>query len=58
MGDSWATVNVWGFDDSPVSWKANEHGYHMSGDNNYTVFVFGSGQYWFVPAMGTHDIVP
>ncbi|KAL5466875.1 hypothetical protein EMCRGX_G031032 [Ephydatia muelleri] len=56
--DSWAAVCVWGFDDSPVSWKTNEHSYHVSGDNNYTVFVFGNGQYWFVPAMGTYDIVP
>ena len=58
MEDSWAAVCVWGFDDSPVSWKTNEHSYHVSGDNNYTVFVFGNGQYWFVPAMGTYDIVP
>lgn len=57
-GDSWGAMTVWGFDDSPVSWRTNEHGYHVSGDNNYTVFVFGSGQYWFVSATGTYDIVP
>lgn len=53
----WVAVNVWGFEDSPVSWKTCEHGWHLSGDNHYTAVLFDTGQFWFISALGTHDLV-
>ena len=52
----WAAVSVWGFEDAPVSWRTNEHGWFLSGENHYNVVVFGSGQYWMMTSLATHDI--
>ncbi|XP_065184981.1 ribonuclease P protein subunit p40-like [Sycon ciliatum] len=42
----WASLCVWGFHDSPVSWRRVEHGYRQSADNQYTVLLLPRGQYW------------
>lgn len=53
----WAAVSVWGFEDAPVSWKLNEHGWYQSGDNHYNIIVFRTGQYWILTALATHDVM-
>ena len=52
---SWAAVSVWGFEDAPVSWKNNEHGWLCSGDNHYSLVLFRTGQFWHFSSMATHD---
>ena len=52
----WVAVTVWGFTDCPVTWKKNEHGHFLSGENFYTFVVFPGGNYWLYKAMGDHDI--
>lgn len=49
-------MSVWGFEDAPVSWRTNEHGWFLSGDNHYNVIVFKSGQFWILTTLATHDI--
>jgi ribonuclease P/MRP protein subunit RPP40 len=51
----WVAVTVWGFQDTPVSWAEHEHGFLNSGDNGYTVVVFGDGRYWLFAAVATWD---
>ncbi|EDV25536.1 uncharacterized protein TRIADDRAFT_55727 [Trichoplax adhaerens] len=52
----WITVNVWGFHDSPVSWKGFEHNYFVCGDNNYTIVIFpGTSTIWYIFATSAYD---
>ncbi|XP_058972910.2 ribonuclease P protein subunit p40-like isoform X1 [Pocillopora verrucosa] len=51
----WVAVTVWGFTDCPVTWKQNEHGHFVSGENLYTFVVFPNDQYWLYTAMGDQD---
>ena len=53
----WAALSVWGFEDAPVSWRTNEHGWHFSGDNNYTVVLFRTGQFWHLTSLASHDVL-
>eukprot|EP01125_Pyxidicula_operculata_P020879 TRINITY_DN7846_c0_g1_i2.p1 TRINITY_DN7846_c0_g1~~TRINITY_DN7846_c0_g1_i2.p1 ORF type:complete len:419 (-),score=50.25 TRINITY_DN7846_c0_g1_i2:49-1305(-) len=43
----WAALTVWGIEDSPVSWKENEHNvaYDGSGENDYTFIVLPNYNY-------------
>ena len=52
----WAALTVWGFEDAPVSWKSNEHGWLCSGDNGYTLVLFRSGHYWLLTSLASHDV--
>lgn len=52
----WAALSVWGFEDAPVSWRTNEHGWFLSGDNHYQVVLFRTGQFWIIKTLATHDI--
>ncbi|RUS21509.1 hypothetical protein BC937DRAFT_92478, partial [Endogone sp. FLAS-F59071] len=36
----WASFTVWGFQDSPVSWRRREHGHLISGENHYTFVMW------------------
>jgi len=49
-------MTVWGFEDAPVSWRTNEHGYHQSGDNHFTIVLFKTDQFWFLNMLGSFDI--
>lgn len=51
----WVALNVWGFQDSPVSWGLHEHGFQGSGDNMASFTVFPDGSYIFFAAVGSHD---
>lgn len=53
----WVAVSVWGFEDAPVSWRTNEHGYSQCGDNHYTIVMFRTGHFWHLTVLGTHDIL-
>ncbi len=53
----WAAISVWGFEDSPISWKDSEHGWYLSGDNHYNILLFSTGQYWCTSVLGAHDLV-
>ncbi|XP_067055757.1 ribonuclease P protein subunit p40-like isoform X1 [Acropora muricata] len=52
----WVAMTVWGFTDSPVTWKNNEHGHFLSGENFYTFVIFPDDNYWLFTAMGSNDI--
>lgn len=52
----WVAVTVWGFTDCPVTWKQNEHGHFVSGENLYTFVLFPNDQYWLYTAMGDQDV--
>ncbi|KAL9975721.1 hypothetical protein ACROYT_G012913 [Oculina patagonica] len=52
----WLAVTVWGFADCPLTWKQNEHGHSVTGENFYTFVIFPNDKYWLYTAMGGHDI--
>ena len=54
---AWIAVNVWGFEDSPISWVGREHGSLMWGDNHYVVVLFREGRYWTMTSLGSHDVM-
>lgn len=54
----WAALTVHGFEDAPISWWKNEHGYHKDGSNLYTFVVFPDETYWLYLAVSTHDVCP
>lgn len=39
-------VKVHGFADSPVSWYNNQHQYHSSGENDFTIVLLPGDSYW------------
>jgi len=51
----WAILNVWGFEDSPVSWNKNEHNFFHSGENNYTFVILPDDKYLLYIAVGAQD---
>jgi ribonuclease P/MRP protein subunit RPP40 len=54
----WLSLMIWGFSDSPVSWRDHRHGYFLSGDNNSTVVMFQKEQLWLYRTLGDHDEQP
>ncbi|KAI9209832.1 ribonuclease P 40kDa subunit-domain-containing protein [Polychytrium aggregatum] len=52
--NSWASLLVWGFRDSPVSWKHAEHGHLDCGENDY-VIAFANDMAFTFQALGSHD---
>ncbi|CAG8450839.1 5261_t:CDS:2 [Paraglomus occultum] len=55
MDIPWAALTVCGFADSPISWIKQEHGFLMSGENNYTFIVWNDGTYVLYEAVGSCD---
>ena len=53
---AWVALTVWGFVDSPVAWKQNDHGHFLGGENLYTFVIFPGDEYWIYVATGSHDI--
>jgi len=51
----WASFTVWGFQDSPVSWRRQEHGYLISGENHYTFVMWPDETYVLYQQLGTLD---
>lgn len=58
QGESWASVTVHGFTDSPVSWGDGEHGVLTGGDNFYNLLMFPDHTYRLHLATGAHDACP
>ncbi|KAM9321721.1 ribonuclease P protein subunit p40 [Pholidichthys leucotaenia] len=56
--ESWVSLTVHGFVDSPVSWGDNEHGVLRGGENFYTVFLFHNQQYHIHLGTGPQDACP
>ncbi|KAI8363559.1 ribonuclease P 40kDa subunit-domain-containing protein [Mortierella sp. GBAus27b] len=38
----WTNFTVWGFQDAPISWRGEEHGHLMNGENMYSFFLWPS----------------
>ncbi|KAG7219158.1 hypothetical protein INR49_006317 [Caranx melampygus] len=55
---SWASLTVHGFVDSPVSWGGSEHGVLKGGENFYTLLMFHDHTYHLHLATGAHDTCP
>lgn len=56
--ESWASLTVHGFVDSPVSWGDNEHGVLRGGDTFYSLLMFHDHTYYLHLATGAHDTCP
>ncbi|XP_034534453.1 ribonuclease P protein subunit p40 [Notolabrus celidotus] len=56
--ESWASLTVHGFVDSPVSWGDNEHGVLRGGDNFYSLLMVHDQTYYLHQATGAHDTCP
>ncbi|KAI8367520.1 ribonuclease P 40kDa subunit-domain-containing protein [Radiomyces spectabilis] len=37
--ESWASLTVWGFRDSPFTWNDTQHYHFLNGENDYTFFL-------------------
>ncbi|XP_068196096.1 ribonuclease P protein subunit p40 [Antennarius striatus] len=56
--ESWVSLTVHGFADSPVSWGSSEHGFLRGGENFYTLLMFQDHTYQLHLATGAHDACP
>uniref|UniRef100_A0A3Q2CWB1 Ribonuclease P/MRP 40 subunit n=1 Tax=Cyprinodon variegatus TaxID=28743 RepID=A0A3Q2CWB1_CYPVA len=56
--DSWASVTVHGFTDSPVSWGEEEHGVLTGGETFYNLLMFQDHAYRLHLATGPQDACP
>uniref|UniRef100_A0A8D3CM46 Uncharacterized protein n=1 Tax=Scophthalmus maximus TaxID=52904 RepID=A0A8D3CM46_SCOMX len=56
--ESWASLTVHGFVDSPVSWGDSEHGVMRGGENFYSLLMFHDHTYHLHQATGAHDTCP
>uniref|UniRef100_A0A3Q3XQ28 Uncharacterized protein n=1 Tax=Mola mola TaxID=94237 RepID=A0A3Q3XQ28_MOLML len=56
--ESWASLTVHGFVDSPVSWGDNEHGVMRGGENFYSLLMFHDHTYQLYLATGAQDSCP
>ncbi|XP_045907181.1 ribonuclease P protein subunit p40 [Micropterus dolomieu] len=56
--ESWVSLTVHGFVDSPVSWGGNEHGVLRGGENFYSLLLFHDHTYHLHLATGAQDACP
>uniref|UniRef100_A0A3Q1G909 Ribonuclease P/MRP 40 subunit n=1 Tax=Acanthochromis polyacanthus TaxID=80966 RepID=A0A3Q1G909_9TELE len=56
--ESWVSLTVHGFVDSPVSWGDGKHGVLRGGDNFYNLLLFQDHTYQLHLATGAHDTCP
>nr|XP_046264161.1 ribonuclease P protein subunit p40 [Scatophagus argus] len=56
--ESWVSLTVHGFVDSPVSWGGNEHGFLRGGENFYSLLMIHDHTYRLHLATGAHDTCP
>ncbi|XP_023139714.2 ribonuclease P protein subunit p40 [Amphiprion ocellaris] len=56
--ESWVSLTVHGFMDSPVSWGDGEHGVLRGGENFYNLLMFQDHTYQLHLATGAHDTCP
>lgn len=55
---SWVSLTVHGFVDSPVSWGGREHGVLKGGENFYTLLMFPDQTYQLYLGTGAQDASP
>ncbi|KAK2164644.1 hypothetical protein LSH36_61g11028 [Paralvinella palmiformis] len=53
----WVAMTVHGFQDSPVSWGQQEHGYFDSGDNFYSIVLFPDDGVWIYKGLSFLDLL-
>lgn len=58
QSESWVSLTVHGFVDSPVSWGGHEHGFLWGGENLYSLLMFHDHTYHLHLATGAHDTCP
>ncbi|KAM6918640.1 ribonuclease P protein subunit p40 [Xenentodon cancila] len=58
LEQSWLSVTVHGFVDSPLSWGDREHGFLLGGENFYNLVMFHDQSYHLHLAVGAHDACP
>ncbi|KAL1919763.1 uncharacterized protein VTP21DRAFT_1694 [Calcarisporiella thermophila] len=51
----WISINIWGFKDSPFSWRGSEHGYLVNGENNYSIMLLPREDYVIFQQLGAYD---
>eukprot|EP00040_Diaphanoeca_grandis_P013302 m.67256 g.67256 ORF g.67256 m.67256 type:complete len:360 (+) comp23787_c0_seq1:66-1145(+) len=51
----WVAVNIWGFQDTPLSWDSQEHGFSLSGANNTTFVCYSGGRYLRLISLDPKD---
>lgn len=56
--ETWASLTVHGFMDSPVSWGENEHGFLTGGENFYSLLLLHGHAYQLHLATGAQDACP
>ncbi|XP_072219708.1 ribonuclease P protein subunit p40 [Leuresthes tenuis] len=56
--ESWVSLTVHGFTDSPVSWGDGEHGFLRGGENFYSLLMFHDHTYRLHLATGAYDTCP
>ncbi|KAM4551751.1 ribonuclease P protein subunit p40 [Odontesthes bonariensis] len=56
--ESWASLTVHGFTDSPVSWGDGEHGFLRGGENFYSLLMFHDQTYRLHLGTGAYDSCP
>ncbi|KAM8851358.1 ribonuclease P protein subunit p40 [Spinachia spinachia] len=56
--ESWASLTVHGFVDSPVSWRGEEHGVLRGGENFYSLLMFHDQTYHLHLGTGAYDTCP
>lgn len=54
----WVALQVWGFEDAPVSWGSREHGHAEGGENHYTYVVGPDGRYLLFTMLDPADPCP
>ncbi|XP_012262665.2 ribonuclease P protein subunit p40-like [Athalia rosae] len=51
----WASIDVQGFMDTPISWKLQEHNYLSDGDNSFTIFMKPNGSYVLRTSLSSNN---
>ncbi|XP_046843351.1 ribonuclease P protein subunit p40-like [Xenia sp. Carnegie-2017] len=51
----WLNVTIWGFSDSPVTWRDLRHGFYLNGDNHYSIILFQDHCMWMYRTLSDHD---
>jgi len=55
LGVPWIGLLVFGFDDAPISWGSNEHGYLYSGENDYIFLLFPNNTFCNLTLLSPQD---
>eukprot|EP01127_Copromyxa_protea_P024693 TRINITY_DN9850_c0_g1_i1.p1 TRINITY_DN9850_c0_g1~~TRINITY_DN9850_c0_g1_i1.p1 ORF type:complete len:349 (+),score=44.12 TRINITY_DN9850_c0_g1_i1:125-1048(+) len=51
----WASLTVWGFEDTPISWRECQHFHSISGENDYSFLILPGDNYVMSLTVGPED---